>query len=121
MSESSSPLPTESQDPTEDEKRLRFEMRREVAIYFTAMRFMTDPTWLEPIRTFAKALEKSGVEFSFPGGSPQRHLAQLLSNHFGCENANPNDPLLKVPAVREAMKPFIAEVERSAAEEPIQE
>jgi hypothetical protein len=84
-------------------------------VHTTVLRHESDPTWLERYQAIAAALRDAGVVFSSPGGSLPRWLCRLLDGHFGCPYADPDERMLKVPAVRAALQPFITEIERRVA------
>ncbi len=86
-------------------------------VHSTVFRNESDPDWHERYQTIANAMRDAGVVFSAPGGSLPRWLCRLLNGHFGCAYADPDEPMLKVTAVRAALQPFIQEIERRVAAE----
>jgi hypothetical protein len=86
-------------------------------VHSTVFRHESDPAWRERYQAIATAMRDAGVAFSSPGGSLPRWLCRLLNGHFGCPYADPDEPVLKVTAVRAALQPFIEEIERRVAAE----
>jgi hypothetical protein len=74
---------------------------------------MPDPEWHDAFAATSRALKSEGITFSWPGRSPQRWIAVLVSQElYGCFPGPEERRLLATPTVASAIEPFVTEVEK---------
>jgi len=70
------------------------------------------PEWGPANHRLKEALQAAGVTISSPGGSLYRRLTVLLAEWYDPSPEGVREPLVTHPAVREALQPYLDEVER---------